>query len=51
MRFSTLCDWFVNNKLSVHFGQGKTKSIFFGTKHKLGNARALKIVYNGTEIK
>ena len=51
MRFSTLCDWFVDNKLSVHFGQGKTKSIFFGTKHKLGNARALKIVYNGTEIK
>ena len=33
--FSSLCDWFVDNKLSVHFGQDKTKSILFGTKHKL----------------
>ena len=49
--FSSLCDWFVDNKLSVHFGQDKTKSILFGTKHKLRNAKALNIVYNGTEIK
>ena len=48
--FSSLCDWFVDNKLSVHFGQDKTKSILFGTKHKLRNAKALNIVYNGTEI-
>ena len=33
--FSGLCDWFVDNKLSVHFGQDKTKSTLFGTKHKL----------------
>ena len=35
--FSSLCDWLVDNdnKLSVHFGQEKTKSILFGTKHKL----------------
>ena len=49
--FSSLCDWFVDNKLSVHFGQDKTKSIIFGTKHKFRNAKALNIVYNGTEIK
>ena len=49
--FSSLCDWFVDNKLSVHFGQDKTKSILFGTKHKLRNAKTLNIVYNGTEIK
>ena len=49
--FSSLCDWFVDNKLSVYFGQDKTKSILFGTKHKLRNAKALNIVYNGTEIK
>ena len=49
--FSSLCDWFVDNKLSVHFGQDKTKSILFGTKHKLRNAKALNIVYNGIEIK
>ena len=46
-----MCDWFVDNKLSVHFGQDKTKSILFGTKHKLRNAKALNIVYNGIEIK
>ena len=46
-----MCDWFVNNKLSVHFSQDKTKSISFGTKHKLRNAKALSIVYNGIEIK
>ena len=33
--FSSVCDWFVDNKLSMHFGQGKTKSMLFGTKHKL----------------
>ena len=48
---SSLCDWFVDNKLSVHFGQEKTKSILFETKHKLWNAKVLNIVYNGTEIK
>ena len=49
--FSSLCDWFVDNKLSVHFGQEKTKSILFGTKHKLRNAKILNIVRNGTAIK
>ena len=43
--FSSLCDWFVDNKLSVHFGQEK-KSIFIGTKHKLRNAKALNILHN-----
>ena len=42
--FSSLCDWFVDNKLSVHFSQDKTKSILFGTKHKLRNAKTLNIV-------
>ena len=46
-----MCDWFVHNKLSVHFGQDKTKSILSGTKHKFRNAKALNIVYNGIEIK
>ena len=49
--FSSFCDWFVDIKLSIHFGQNKTKSILFGTKHKLRNANALKTVYNDTEIK
>ena len=49
--FSSLCDQFVDNKLSVYFGQDKTKLILFGTKHKRRNANTLNIVYNGTEIK
>ena len=49
--FSSLCDCFVDNKLSVHFGQEKEKSILFGTKHKLRNAKILNIVCNGTAIK
>ena len=49
--FSSLCDWFIDNKLSIHFRQNKTKSILFGTKHKLRNANSKSIVYNGTEIK
>ena len=49
--FSSLCSWFADNKLSLHFGKNQTKSIVFGTKHKLRNAKALDIVYNGTEVK
>ena len=26
--FENICDWFVGNKLSMHFGEDKTKSIF-----------------------
>ena len=46
-----MCDWFVDNKLRVHFGQDKTKSILFGIKHELLNVKVLNIVYNGIEIK
>ena len=30
--FPTLLDWFVDNKLRVHFGEDKTKSILFPLK-------------------
>ena len=30
--FSNICNWFVDNKLSIYFGEDKTKSIFFSTK-------------------
>ena len=32
--FSNVCDWFVDNKLSIPFGEDKTKCILFGTKHR-----------------
>ena len=41
--FSSLCDPNADNKLSTHFGHEKTKSILFGTKHKLRNATALNL--------
>ena len=31
--FNNLCDWFVDNKLSIHFGEDKTKSILFTVKN------------------
>ena len=43
--FSTLCDWFVDNKLSIHFGEDKTKSILFSSKHRLKNWKPLNILY------
>ena len=32
--FESICDWFIDNKLSIHFGNDKTKSIFFAAKFK-----------------
>ena len=31
--FNTLCDWFLDNRLSIHFGEDKTKSIIFSPKN------------------
>ena len=33
--FESICDWFIDIKLSIHFGNGKTKSILFATKFKI----------------
>ena len=43
--FSSLCDWFVDNKLSIHFGDDKTKVILFSPKSKAKNADSLNISY------
>ena len=49
--FSMLCDWFADNKLSIHFGEDKTKSILFGSKHKIKKSKPLNIQYNDIKIK
>ena len=49
--FSSLCDWLIDSKLSVHFGDEKTKSILFGTKRQLKQQRYLKLRYGDIEIK
>ena len=49
--FIMLCDWFVDNKLSIHFGEDKTKSILFGSKHKIKRSKPLNIQYNDIKTK
>ena len=48
--FTSLCEWFIDNKLSVHFGEEKTKSILFGTKRQLKDQRDLNLKYGDIEI-
>ena len=38
LNFSSLCDWFIGNKLSIHLGEDKTKFILFGTKLNIKRA-------------
>ena len=49
--FSSICDWFVDNKLSVHFGDEKTKSILFTPKNKVNKIGNLNIKYSNIDIK
>ena len=46
-----LCDWFVDNKLSLHFGEDKAKSILFAIKRRAKNIRQLNLKYKDTNIK
>ena len=32
--FENICPWFVDNRLSIHFGEDKTKSILFASKRR-----------------
>ena len=38
-------------KLSIHFGEDKTKFTLFGTKHRLNNVSSLDIRYGEIHIK
>ena len=49
--FENLCDWFIDNKLSVHFGEDKTKSILFASKQREKNIHQLNIKYKDINIK
>ena len=49
--FSNLCEWFLDNKLSIHFEEDKTKSILFGSKRKLRKVGKLNITYQCIDIK
>ena len=49
--FFNICDWFVDNKLSIHFGEDKTKSILFASKFKKKNIKRLNMKYGNMQIK
>ena len=49
--FANLCDWFLDNKLSIHFGDDKTKSILFSSKNKIKKLDPLNITYQSIKIK
>ena len=49
--FTSICEWFVDNRLSIHFGEDKTKSILFASKRKIKKVPKLKINYKNIQIK
>ena len=51
LNFSSLSDWFIGNKLSIHLCEDEIKSILFGTKFNIKRAEPLNIVYRNVNIK
>ena len=49
--FANICDWVVDNKLSIHFHEDKTKSILFATKRRIKKPQKLESIYNNIRIK
>ena len=49
--FYNRCDWFVDNKLSIHFDEDRTKSILFASELKRKNIKKLHIKYADIQIK
>ena len=49
--FSNICNWFVDNKLSIYFGEDKTKSILFAPLNNCKKLRKLNISYGSLKIK
>ena len=42
-KISLICHWIVDIKLSIHFGEDKTKSILFSSKRKIKKVSSLNI--------
>ena len=49
--FSNISDWFVDKKLSIHFGEDKTKPILFAPLNKCKKLRKLNISYGSLKVK
>ena len=48
--FCNICDWFVDNKLSIHFCEDKTKSLLFASQFKRKNIKKLHIKYGDIHV-
>ena len=49
--FTNICEWFVDNRLSIHLGEDKTKSILFASKRKIKKVPKLNKNYKNIQIK
>ena len=49
--FTNISEWFTDNRISIHFGEDKTRSIHFASKRKIKKIPKLKINYNNIQIK
>ena len=49
--FENICDWSVDNKLSIHFGNEKTKSILYASKRRAKSICKLNMRYKEINIK
>ena len=49
--FSNICDWFVDDTLSIHFGEIKAKLILFSSRRSLKLVEKLDMRYKMTKIK
>ena len=49
--FENIYDWFVDNKLTIHLDEDKTKSILFSSKHRIKKLHELEIIYDNIRIK
>ena len=49
--FNSLCDWFIDNKLSIHFGEDKTETILFSPTNKSKSAEKIVIKRHDITLK
>ena len=48
---TNICEGFVDNRLSIHFCEDKTKSILFAYKCQINKVPKLKVIYKNKQIK
>ena len=49
--FTNICEWSVDNRLSIYFGEDKTKSVLFSSKSKIKKVPKLSNSYKNIQRK